>query len=427
MNNTRPVGSDKIDRITEIKSNISKQLAQVRRELLVISPFIGSVAMRLELTPVRDIRCRTACTDARTVYFDIDFFSKLTLDEVLFVLAHEVWHNVLLHFDRRQTREIDLFNIATDMEVNYMLQTDLLGKAKMPKDLLLPPKEMEGKSAETIYDWLLKSGNRANSKKSRQFDKHIYSNDNGSDSETEFQPVTDQWGEVGFDSDFNPGIPSGAAESMRSAIVSAAQRYIREHGSLPANIAGYVTKLTRPQVNWRERLCQFVSKHYGSSRNWCPPNRRYLHGDMYFQSRRSEDLKIGVFIDTSGSTAQDLPQFFGELKGLVESFSGYTVHCIHCDAAVDKYEVYDDMNPFNGTESKIEYSGGGGTSLTPPFKYIADHNIDIDCAIYMTDGYASKPDIDPPRYPVLWLLPKDGTDKAIRDFGEIVYFKDSQF
>lgn len=418
--------------ISEVKSRISKQLSALRRELLCVSPFIGSIAMRLELIPVRDIRCRTACTDARSVYFDIEFFSKLKPEELLFVLAHEIWHNVLLHFARRQNRYIDLFNIATDMEVNYMIRTDLAAKAIVPTGLLFPPKEMEGKSAETIYDWLRQNNQSSKSYNKRQLDKHIYNDqpekDNGFSSDiSDFEPIKDRWGEVGFDSDFNPRISTDASETMRSAVISAAHRYSMEHGSLPAYLEGIVKKLAKPQVNWRERLCQFISKHYGSKRSWCPPNRRYLHGDMYFQSRRSENLKIGVFIDTSGSTCEDLPQFFGELKGLVESFSGYVVHCIHCDAAVDKYEVYDDMHPFNGSETNVEYSGGGGTSLTPPFRYIEENDIDIDCAIYMTDGYADKPDVNPPDYPVLWLLTKNGSDKAFSEFGEVVHFKESQF
>ena len=82
-----------------------EQLAQDRQQLLLRWPFVGGVIMRMELVPVRDDRLDTACTDGDSIFVDIDFYSKLTKDERLFVLAHEVWHSVLLHFVRRQKRD----------------------------------------------------------------------------------------------------------------------------------------------------------------------------------------------------------------------------------------------------------------------------------------------------------------------------------
>ena len=43
------------------------------------------------------------------------------------------------------------------MEVNYLLKTHAGDKGlEPPKGLLFPPKQLAGKSAETIYEWLLK-------------------------------------------------------------------------------------------------------------------------------------------------------------------------------------------------------------------------------------------------------------------------------
>ena len=83
-----------------------EQLAQDRQQLLVKWPFIGSIIMRLELIPVRDDRLETASTNGDSIFVDIDFYAKLTREQRQFVLAHEVWHCVLLHFARRGKRDV---------------------------------------------------------------------------------------------------------------------------------------------------------------------------------------------------------------------------------------------------------------------------------------------------------------------------------
>ena len=487
------------DQLKKLKAEVSASLSRDRHGLLVHQPFIGNCAMRFDLIPVRDRRCMTACTDSKSIYFSIPFYISLNDQERKFVLAHEIWHSLTLTFARRQSRDPDLFNVASDMEINNILVGDSAenGGFAPPPNLMYPPPKLRGKSAETIYEWLLKQQQKNNlnnalsgipkpsssgsgyedsdnsdsndgkscgrngknksgksdgdekrndsndgkntGRLSGQFDKHAYDDEDpsvddadgkqgkdGKDSKGKGGGPHDQWGEVGYDEDFQPGIPADAAERMREAAIAAAQAYAREHGDLPAGIEALVGKLAHPEMNWREYLCQYISRVIGGRRTYLPPARRHLYNDMYFQSRRNEKLKVGVFIDTSGSTTSELPKFFGELKGLVDSFGSYEIHCIHCDAAVDKYELYDDNNPLDLEDaSKIEYSGGGGTSFDPPFQYVDEHQLDIDCAIYMTDGYGPCT-VDPPKYPTLWLITKGGTTDFC-DWGQKVIFKESAF
>ena len=90
---------------------------------------------------------------------------------------------------------------------------------------------------------------------------------------------------------------------------------------------------------------------------------------------------------------------------------------------MDKYEKYDDQeNPLDlESASTIEYSGGGGTSFDPPFEYIEKENIQIDAAVYMTDGYGPCT-VDQPDYPVLWLITPGGTTDFC-EWGKKVMFK----
>lgn len=147
IKNTRPPTPEEENR----KKICLEQLAQDRQKLLMRWPFIGSIIMRMELIPVRDDRLSTASTDGNNIFVDINFYSSLDQQERLFVLAHEVWHSVLLHFARKKSRNAELFNAAADLEIHFTLLEE-----KMKEPWVLPhnPK-WAGLSAEEIYEKLL--------------------------------------------------------------------------------------------------------------------------------------------------------------------------------------------------------------------------------------------------------------------------------
>lgn len=431
------------DELKALKRKISAQLSSARHEILLKYPFIGSIALRMDLIPVRDVRVRTACTDGKDVYFDISFYNSLTQEERVFVLAHEVWHAVLLHLVRCHTRIHKLFNIATDKEVNYMLKNDGMIP---PKLVLMPEKDEEGLSAEEIYEkMLLKNAkqtkdNKSNSNDSEssndddndngasnggsnvkgQFDKHIFDGDDEGDANgaaDDDYEITDEYGKVGIDSDFRPRISKDYADRMREAIVAEAQRQEKMQGHLPAHIRELVKHMTTPQIKWQEVLAQFVTRSFHSGRRtWIPPNRRHIHRGLYIQRQESMKLKACVAIDTSGSTMNDRGAFLGELKGLVESFGDYELTVICCDAEVDSCETFSPDNPID-IENGFEMCGGGGTSFVPPFEYIRDNNIECDVFLYLTDGYGDAPEKNPLGIPVMWVITKDGTEQFC-DWGE---------
>ena len=469
-----------------LKKKASEILSVCRRDVLTKYPFIGSIALRMEMVPVRDIRVRTACTDGNSVYFDIAFLSSLTRDEQTFVLAHEVWHAVLMHLVRRQNRNPELFNIATDKEVNYMLQKDGF---VAPKDLLFPTKEEEGKCAEEIYEMLLKKmknkqqqndmgdgssgSNRSNSQQNKngnssnsnrqpsqngsqsdkngnktgefkgQFDKHVYDgmedgqpnqsnngqNGDGDSNNNSYGELTDKYGKVGLDSDFQPKVSKDFADKMRETIVSEAQRVEKMKGSLPAHIKELVKKCMTPQLKWQEILAQFITKTYNSGvRSWLPPNRRHVYNGLYIQSRQAAKIKACVVIDTSGSTYGDRQTFLTELNGLVKSFGQYELTIMCADAEVASCNTYTQDDDLDIESNGFEMAGGGGTSFCPAFDYVLDNQIDCDCLIYLTDGYGDAPKKNPIGIPVLWVITKDGTEDFC-DWGQKIRFNrnDSNF
>lgn len=150
------------NKLSELKETAGKILTYNRLQILNKHPFIGNIAMNLNLVPIRDARCNSAMTDGSTIYFDIDFMSKLNSDEIQFVLGHEIWHVVMLHFLRADKRDHNTFNIACDMEVNQILELDGFIP---PTEAIFPNNKhsrnckfnfSDGLSAEEYYDLILK-------------------------------------------------------------------------------------------------------------------------------------------------------------------------------------------------------------------------------------------------------------------------------
>lgn len=455
------------DKLKALKSKMLQSVELDIQYLVARSKFISGLLLRIPVKPVRDVRVQTAQTDGDSIYFDIDFYSNLSTEERVFVLAHEAWHCALLHFLRRENRDRELWNIATDCEINYALKDD---DFVLPEGVCLPLPEDEGKSAEEIYENLLKknknqkknrksggnsggdegddqssssgfgqssrgfrqsSSSNSNSRNSSQdkrlrgqFDKHADKMDD-SRQDVDFQSPSDKWGEKGFDDDYNPAVSESVTDKIREMVISEAQRYERTKGRIPSCVKRMIDSICKPEVRWEELLAQFVTTCLGDRRQWLPPLRRGVYNEMYFQSRRGEKINVTCIVDTSGSTEADLPKFLTELVSLLETFGRYELTLIHCDCEVHKVDTFDDGNPFPLDNFK-EYAflGGGGSSLLPAFDEIHNRALEPSCVVVFTDGYIDCPEQNPTGIPTLFVLTSDGTSPA--EWGTSIRFKDKK-
>lgn len=433
--------SDK--KLEDLKYNARGILANVRREMLNQYPFFGAVAMSLDLIPVRDIRNPTACTDGSNIFFDIDFLSSLSDKEAVFVIAHEVFHCVLLHLFR--LKEFDnqqLANLAADMEANTRLKEDghsLINGCILPEKFGYKP----GLTAEQYYKLLEKDVDKAmdmmSSNKNAQFDTHCQEGqkaDNDSPDEGDGDEnsdnkdggkkvVVDKYGKVGVDPDFNPNVKSEAKEKIREAVVSAAQAVEKTRGNVPNYIKTLVNQMTSPKISWKEVLANFFYKAAGNKSSWDRPNRRFVSQGVYLPCHQSEALRAAVILDTSGSTAYDISQFLAEVNSIVKLTNEYSLTVIQCDAEVQAVNTYTDANPLDLEHTKFEVCGGGGTILKPAFDKITDEQYDVDLIICFTDGYCEEFNnkTDLPNLPILWVISDKNNIADNIKIGDKCYFE----
>ena len=456
------------EQLEELKFNARGILSNVRRNLLNAYPFLGSVAMTLDIVPVRDIRLETAATDGRNIYFDIDFLSSLTENQSMFVMAHEIFHCILLHLFRGHEYENQTFaNLAADMEVNHLLKNDGLS---VLENCVLPEKYgfQKGLNMERYYALLMeqdnkqskqqqgggngkgsgsggKSGqsdqndqndqNQSGKRGSSQFDKHITKQeDGGSGEETPSEESTmpdkdgnaivDKYGRVGLDKDFNPVVKESTKEKIREACVSAAQACERMRGEVPDYAKRLVAEMLKPQIDWKEVLANFINKVNGMKPTWNRPNRRFAYQGTYLPSHEDNQLKAAIVLDTSGSTSNVIPQFLSEVNAIVKMANDYELTIIDIDAEVQKVRKFGPDHPLNLETEKFEVYGGGGTCLIPAFKHIEKEGIEADVIIAFTDGYCE--DIttnDVPATPILWVISDKSNPADNLKVGDKTYFE----
>ena len=268
-------------------------------------------------------------------------------------------------------------------------------------------------NANADVDHNLKQQPKKSKSLAGQFDTHRYIDKSEQEEDD---------GQGNKDNDFRPQMSKSFCEEMREATISQLLKCALGQGTMPIGIESFVKKLEKPEIPWQEHLSQFITQIHTGKLEWTPPSRRHLYQDVYLQSHREKKIKIALAIDTSGSTYNILPNFFAEMESLMKSFDAYEITRIDCDASVEKVVVYDhDSSPFSKNDSKgIDWNGGGGTSFVPPFEYVKEKNLDIDALVYLTDGWSDDVPQHAPQYPVLWVLPKDGS-KDFCSWGKKVY------
>src|SRR6266850_2170257 len=100
-------------------------MAKARTRLLLKYPWYGQLVLRLKTKVMEnDPQIQTAATDGVYLYYNPQWFEKLSDAERLFTLAHEVRHCALLHMTRRGNRDAMLWNIAADYRINADLKTE---------------------------------------------------------------------------------------------------------------------------------------------------------------------------------------------------------------------------------------------------------------------------------------------------------------
>jgi len=331
-----------------------------------------------------------------------DFFlTTLSSDERCAVIKHEILHLVLRHLFRFEEPGMDrtLLNLAADIVVNQLvhpwpLPSGAITLATFPELNLRP-----NKSVEHYYKALAsKSGDAGFSKRVRQLK---------ASSPSHHERWADRGGE-GFSAEakgeqLTPELNRILEEGFSRQLQRARERLSeRQWSSVPSSIR---TLLEQKQskgdasIDWGRALRLFASAGY-RTRVSATSRRRSRRFGTYPGVRIRRERRLAVVVDTSGSIgAQELKLFFAEIDRIHRT--GAEVVVIEADARVTATYPYRGVIP-------VKVHGGGGTDFSPAMHWLRHESSQrFDGCIYLTDGYADAPTVQPPCR-LLWVITPTG-------------------
>ena len=371
------------------KPTIEQRLTKAKTALIIDHPFIGSLVLNMPMKADQSVQ--TAATDGKAILYNPDYLGPMTDNELVFVVAHEVFHGMLFHNHRRGDRNPTKWNYAVDYVVNYLLVDEKIGSFR-------------------YNEWL--------------YDREIYHNGNGQ-AEQIYDLLPDMPDDGGKGSGSGQGpldecndagsTPAEIAEqeAQWSVKVAQAAQAAKMTGALSAGMERLVKEILHPKVHWADVWRDFMEKAKTDQRSWARPNRRFLSQGMYLPSSSGEALgEVVVAIDCSGSISErEISQFAAEVNATKEDCRPRMLHVVYFDSSVSHHDTFEDDD-----ELHVEPHGGGGTAFSPIFEFIDEQGIDPAACAVLTDLYCSDFG-DDPGYPVLWV---STSSKDSAPFGQVV-------
>jgi len=224
-----------------MKARLEQKISKLKSQLMLDYSFWGYIAMNLPFrlaTTEEQIAIPTAGVSYTEVIFNPWFIQGLSTDEDIFLGAHELFHPMLEHLDRRQGRDPRLWNIAGDYVINYYLVADGIGKmiagGCYNKELF---EKFDG-NTDKIYNEISKDPSKYGHGDDGDTPFDVQIEDGQGKSQAEIEQRKQQW----------------------KVLIAQALQTAKAAGNVSANLELLVGELLQPKVDWAKVMKEFQEK-----------------------------------------------------------------------------------------------------------------------------------------------------------------------
>ena len=376
------------ENITIDLDEVERKVSKAKALLILDHPFFGTTVSRRTIQYGDDVPTAGMSATGQ-ILLNPEWVANLSVQEIMFLLAHEAMHYMLSHALRRQHRDHQAWNVACDKVIN-----DTLIDAKVGKfiDGGITLEDARHKASEELYD---------------SDDDDMGSGGIGLD----VGDIVDENGQPLDDATIQQLQAQAKIEAIQSAKVA------KQKGKLPQSVERIIDEMINVVTPWHEKLERYMSGKVRDGYSWNRPNRRFVGQGTYLPGydyipRMGE---VVIAIDTSGSLSnEDLALFSGHVNRIVDTCIPEKITVLYCDyniGGTDEYQPDDlpiVLNPV----------GGGGTSFKPVFEWLDSYDGEVECLIYFTDGWGDQDELDAPHTDTVWVT----TDREEFSFGEVIKF-----
>jgi|10_taG_2_1085330.scaffolds.fasta_scaffold13963_3 predicted metal-dependent peptidase len=376
-----------IGKTLSVEQRLQKAVVDIMANQKYIA--LAGILMIGERDVTDDPAMPTACTNGKNEIYNREFCEQLNDAELRFLILHENYHKLYRHmitWQHLKKEDQERANKAMDFVINIKLVDDNKDKFATMTGILekgcLKEKYRDWDTAR-VYKDLPESKGRCGG--------------NGEDD-----------GQGGFDVHDWDGA-EGLTAQEKNELARDIDEAIRQ-GALIAGKVGNgadrdLTKLLKPQIDWRAVLREFVKETCAGKdfSTWKKPNRRFIASDIYMPSGLTERVEgIAVGGDMSGSIGQhEQAVILTEVSSMAEIVKPSWLRMLYWDTEVvgdEKYEMHELDNFVKSTKPV----GGGGTDPSCVPVYLNTNKITPQCVIMITDGYVGS--WGNWNYPVLWVI-----------------------
>lgn len=389
--------------------NKSEELAKASKDLMLKEPFYGLFLIMLnkqwnnKVVPTAGV---SRLGINYQLYLNSDFWEKLSADQKIGLLKHELLHIAFFHitdYDHLSNKKIA--NIAMDIEINQLIEASYLPPGPQLissyPELNLKPKA----GTKYYYDELMKGASCPGT--CPNLDEMLSAMaGEGPEDGTSISITVGPNGEITINApnhgtweefeDLDEATKKLIKSQTEHILNEVASQVVKSRGTIPAEmkeILDKLSELTPSKFNWRAYVRRFVG---GSIKTFTKmsrqkPNFRFVDNPGL---KHKEKRHILVGVDTSGSVStEELKDFFNEIHHI--SRTGTEITLVQCDSAISSIGKFD-------KNKDLIITGRGGTNFYPVTDYYDANHRKYNCLIYLTDGECSAP--EKCRGPVLWVI-----------------------
>jgi len=429
----------------------TKKYDEAVRHLLRTNPTLGIILLE-RLRPIISYDCDCYYTNGIVIGYNPKAVLGMSILNNVFVIAHEIMHNLMCHSTRRNGRDARLWNIAGDYCINSLLQKLKVGEIPRHEDgtpnCLLDDRYDGSKlSTEAVYNML---SSKVKAKGQTLKEKLNKLKEGKSDSDDSDQPnqksktkpeekvdlIGSQFekeiakSKMGLVEDYVPDAESNwEQDDTKAEVQTQPQASIsnqeledmyteaRVHGQFAGekqsgdggfDFEEIIALNSEETVSWEDALKEYLTVKSRTKKNWMKPSNKWLQHGFWMPSKGGKSLDdIVIMIDESGSMGEEEIQ--AVFTNISELFEGGDIPL--CKVAVIHFSGYDDIPDehieivHEGDMPEYSRRTNGGTNFEGAFNKAVElearGEITPSCYIMMTDMedyYPAEPD-----YPVLWM------------------------
>lgn len=319
---------------------------------------------------------RTAATDGKNLLIHPEFFWKLSLNERVGLLAHEVLHVALDHMHRCEHRDPQLWNVAADYVINYALTK---AGYKLPEGGLYDA-QYANMTTEQVYALLDK---KSEEEKKRDISKC------GADIQYPSQAK-----------DPSMAVTQDEVTEIILRASTQAKAMGQPPGSIPVEVGINLQRTLNPPLPWNTILSNYLTEFSKDDYTFKRPNKRYLPS-FYLPSARSEAIcNLAICVDTSSSVNDtQFNDFITKIYEMQKMMQPKKISVMAFNTKfVSEQEVKEGEDPFK----KLKFTGRGGTRIEPAHEWIA--KVKPTVALIFTDGEFRQTEPINRSIPIIWLI-----------------------